>query len=509
MQPGARGVRQGPRKERGQILVLFTMVLVVIMGITALVVDLGVLRNNRQSLANAMDAGAQAGGTMMPVDGSPGRPVGAPTPADVNALITAAVERTYPGLQNPGNYTIGYKCLIGVRAGNPATFDSGDIDAFIPLDCDPSSSHGAMPTVADFTGAGPTRSIDCDPDRGDRCNVVVLTGNVTTQYSFARVLGVDRGDTGLVTSAACQGLCGELPDDSFDVVIVIDNSSSMGSLSPTSGIPPKTRIEWAKLAANELLDSLSAARGDHQVGVVKYAGNATDPDAAVELVPLSRDFAAVRAAIAPLAGNGGNTPLRQGMALGASVLTAGSRAGVTPVLIILSDGRPVPDNTSATGGRPTAAEVAAFRNAGAQVYAIAIGAGGTGSSNPDVPLMQSLSKPNDDSHFFQVINASSLPDVFGQIAVELLNPHSHLIQVYPAPFVTAVSGGSSVTITGKYFTGTERVTFGGDSASFTVNSDTSITATAPAGPSGETVHVRVITQGGSSPAVDADRYTFP
>lgn len=509
MQPGARGVRQGPRKERGQILVLFTIVLVVILGITALVVDLGLLRNNRQSLANAMDAGAQAGGTMMPVDGTSGRPVGAPTPADVEALITAAVARTYPGLQTPGNYSIGYKCLIGVRAGNPVAFDSADIDAFIPLDCDPRSSQGPLLNPSDFTGAGPTRSIDCDPFGGDRCNVVVLTGNVTTQYSFARVMGVDRGNTGQVTSAACQGLCGELPDDSFDVVLVIDNSTSMGTASPTSGTPPKTRIAWAKQAANELLDSLAAARGNHQVGVVKYAGDAPSPDAAVELAPLSPDFAAVRAAIAPLAGNGGNTPLRQGMAKGASVLTAGSRPGVTPVLIILSDGRPNPDNTSPTGGRPTAAQVSAFQASATQVYSIAIGQGGTGASNPDVPLMRSLAKPNDDSHFYQVINASGLPDVFRQITVELLNPHSHLIQVYPAPIVTAVGGGSTVTITGKYFTGAERVTFGGASASFTVDSDTSITATAPNGQSGETVHVRVSTQGGSSPAVDADRYTFP
>jgi hypothetical protein len=53
------------------------------------------------------------------------------------------------------------------------------------------------------------------------------------------------------------------------------------------------------------------------------------------------------------------------------------------------------------------------------------------------------------------------------------------------------------------------VSFGGVSAAFTVNSDTSITATAPNGPSGDTVHVRVTTQGGTSPAVDADRYTYP
>jgi von Willebrand factor type A domain/Putative Flp pilus-assembly TadE/G-like/IPT/TIG domain len=510
MQLRVHRVRQDPRNERGQILVLFTIVLVVILGVTALVIDLGVLRNNRQSLANAMDAGAQAGGTMMPVDGSPSRPVGAPSPADVNAVVTAAVARTYPGLQTPANYAITYKCLIGVMAGNPAAFDSGDIDAFIPLDCDPRSSHGgAMPNIADFTGAGPTRSMDCHPELGDKCNAIVLTGDVTTAYAFGRVVGVDSGNTGLVTSAACRGLCGELPDDSFDVVIVIDNSSSMGPSSPTSGSPPQTRIGWAKQAAHELLDSLEAAPGTQQVGLVKYAGRATDPDAAVELAPLSTDFDAVRTAIDSLQGDGGNTPLRQGMALGASVLTAGSRPGVTPVLIILSDGRPNPDNTSATGGRPTASDISDFQQSARQVYSIAIGAGGSGALNPDVPLMQSLAKPNDDSHFYQVINASGLPDVFRQIAVQLLNPKSHLIQVYPAPIVTAVGGGSNVSISGKYFTGAQSVTFGGASAAFTVNSDRSITATAPGGTSGDTVHVRVTTQGGSSPAVNADRYTYP
>jgi hypothetical protein len=365
-----------------------------------------------------------------------------------------------------------------------------------------------MLTLGDFTGAGPTRSIDCDPDLGDKCNVIVLTGNVETAYSFGRVVGVDRGNTGLVTSAACRGLCGELPNDSFDVVIVIDDSSSMGPTSPTSGSPPKTRIEWAKEAANELLDSLAGARGTHQVGAVKYSGDASSPDAAVELAPLGTDFDAVRTAIAPLVGNGGRTPLRQGMAMGASVLTAGSRPGVTPVLIILSDGRPNPDNTSATGGRPTPQQISDFRAAGGQVYSIAVGEGGSGASELDIPLMRSLAKPNDDSHFYQVV-ASGLPDVFRQIAVELLNPTSHLIQVYPAPIVSSVGGGSTVTITGKYFTGAESVTFGGASAAFTVTSDTTITATAPGGTSGDTVHVRVTTQGGSSPAVDADRYTFP
>ncbi len=203
----------------------------------------------------------------------------------------------------------------------------------------------------------------------------------------------------------------------------------------------------------------------------------------------------------------GNTPLKQGMAMGRTVLAAGARPGVQHVLVFLSDGRPNPDTTSTA--RPTSAEVAAFRAGADQVYSIAIGAGGTGANNPDLPLMRSLAKPDPADHFFHVVDSSDLPDVFQQIAVDLLKPKSHLISVYPAPIVTAVGGSRTVSISGKYFTGTTRVTFGGTNATFRVNSDTSITATAPSGPSGQTVHVRVTTQGGSSPAAPADQYQFP
>jgi len=60
-----------------------------------------------------------------------------------------------------------------------------------------------------------------------------------------------------------------------------------------------------------------------------------------------------------------------------------------------------------------------------------------------------------------------------------------------------VAGGTSVTITGTGFTGTSAVSFGGVAATFTVNTATRITATAPAHAAG-TVNVVVTTPGGTA-----------
>jgi uncharacterized repeat protein (TIGR02543 family) len=83
-----------------------------------------------------------------------------------------------------------------------------------------------------------------------------------------------------------------------------------------------------------------------------------------------------------------------------------------------------------------------------------------------------------------------------------------------APTVTAVSpssgttlGGTTVTITGTGFTGATAVNFGGTAAtSYTVVSDTEITATAPAGTG--TVDTTVTTANGTSSTSSADKYTY-
>lgn len=73
---------------------------------------------------------------------------------------------------------------------------------------------------------------------------------------------------------------------------------------------------------------------------------------------------------------------------------------------------------------------------------------------------------------------------------------------------TAGSPGTTVTITGSGFTGATAVYFGlVPAASFTVNSDSQITAVSPLG--GGAVDVTVAAAGGRSPQVAADRFTYP
>ncbi len=86
---------------------------------------------------------------------------------------------------------------------------------------------------------------------------------------------------------------------------------------------------------------------------------------------------------------------------------------------------------------------------------------------------------------------------------------------YQGPAVTGLSvsagplsGGTAVTVTGSGFTGATVVSFGATPAAFTVDSDTSISATSPAQGAG-TVHVTVTAPpNGTSPAGPADQFGY-
>lgn len=218
------------RGERGQVLVLFTLAIVFIMLSAAIVVDLGLLRNNRQTLANAFDAGVLAGGTLLPVDGCSDDQVAGTACAHRNsAAVTAITTRiqttiaeNYPGITT-SNYTITYYCLIGID-GAGAPYISRDV----PGVCNPRNALGHAAAAADFRGAGSTRYSACDPALGDKCNVVRVTGSIDTAFSFSRVVGIQSG-IAVSTSTACNGPCGQAPVVPVDLVVLIDRTASMSS----------------------------------------------------------------------------------------------------------------------------------------------------------------------------------------------------------------------------------------------------------------------------------------
>jgi IPT/TIG domain/Glycosyl hydrolase family 26 len=85
--------------------------------------------------------------------------------------------------------------------------------------------------------------------------------------------------------------------------------------------------------------------------------------------------------------------------------------------------------------------------------------------------------------------------------------------IYPKPSVTSMTPsagvpGTVVTISGSGFTGATGVSFGSAPASFTVNSNNSITATAPSGSPTSAVDVTIAGPGGASNVVAADRFSY-
>ena len=101
----------------------------------------------------------------------------------------------------------------------------------------------------------------------------------------------------------------------------------------------------------------------------------------------------------------------------------------------------------------------------------------------------------------------------GRTAIGTGNQYTYI----PVPTVTSISptagpigGGTSVIITGtgfSYANATGAVKFGAATASYTINSDTQITATAPAHAAG-TLDITVTTPGGTSATNAVDQYTY-
>ncbi len=118
----------------------------------------------------------------------------------------------------------------------------------------------------------------------------------------------------------------------------------------------------------------------------------------------------------------------------------------------------------------------------------------------------------DNDHFFCTPAGGDLKNVLRAAAAALAGG-TRLVQLYPTPIVSSVpsprSTGTTITITGKYFTEAYAVTFGGVNAgSFQVIDDSHISVVVPPGTSGSTVDVQVSTPGGTSLITGNDKFRY-
>ncbi len=366
----------GPKREQGQIIVLFALVLVVLMGFSALVIDVGVLRNANQNLWNALDAGALAGASQLPADA-----------ANAQAIALQYADDNYPaGL--PSGVTVGFRCVIGSVGGAPRLSD-------VPSVCDPGPN-------AIWTSNATISSSPCFPAEGDICNPVVLDSAATVPYNFGPAVGVTTGTTQTVLSAACKGPCGTKPSVPVDLVLLVDRTPSMDGADVANA---RSAADSVRKAYNPVEQWMafgmigpSQTAGSCLTAPAPALGTANIPSDLRRWVPIA--LSGIGAPINQSYTNSGST-LAQGIACFASgsgtvatdltdpipmatyELLNNGRSGITKGIILMTDGQP---NNSVAGGRFTAGynycqksndAATVAKNAGIEGFTIGVGLDGS------------------------------------------------------------------------------------------------------------------------------------
>ena len=384
-------------------------------------------------------------------------------------------------------------------------------------------------------------------------------------------MGVNKGSTGVVTSAACNGPCGSPPSTPVDLVVIIDRTASMSNADVQATRdaanavlqiydPAVQRVALGLLGPSGTSSTCGSPAVAVKASATGYGTNTTSDlskwipvgltgigapgyneayvDSAGNLNASSHIVAAISCFDHP---GGTGTNLATPMAMATKYLQTYGRPGVKWGIILETDGQPSygstgdPNNYTCSQANT---EATAAKSAGIEVFTIGFGLDGSNNVNcPDssgawngkkvTSLLASMAtQPSDDTlcttaengdgdHFYCEPKTSDLTTVFSAVATQFAGIRTHLVQLYPVPEVTNVSpstgthlGGQTIAVTGRYFSGATNVTFGGAAAGFTVISDTQINVATPAGTNGATSNIVVTTPGGSSPITAADQYTY-
>lgn len=215
-----RLLRRRRRDEDGAVAIMAVFLSIVVFGMGAIAIDIGMLAMERQKLHDAVDSAAHAGAYAMPGDGA----------SAINAARDIAFANDddlawdFTG-QNP---KVRLWCVVA-STGTTATVQTSQI----PSTCNPGTGPYTTSKYADLRCNTKICKIPCAPSPSTKCNTVEVVAEKEVPFGFANIFGDSEGSTGSVASAACKGSCGEETPNPMDIVVVADRTPSMGSYLPS------------------------------------------------------------------------------------------------------------------------------------------------------------------------------------------------------------------------------------------------------------------------------------
>ena len=203
------------RDEDGAVAVMAVILSVVIFGVAAIAIDIGMLAMERQKLHDTVDAAAHAGAFAMPGDGATAmkaaRDIALSNDPDLVHDFTE---------QNP---KVRLWCVVASTGGSSPAVRADQI----PSTCNPGTAPFTTAKYPDLRCNGKICKVPCAPSLTTSCNTVEVVAEKEVPFGFANIFGRSEGSTGAVASAACKGSCGQEAPNPMDVVFMADRTTSM------------------------------------------------------------------------------------------------------------------------------------------------------------------------------------------------------------------------------------------------------------------------------------------
>jgi hypothetical protein len=385
------------RDENGQSLIIVVVFLVVLLGIAALVLDVGHAYLAQRRMQASVDAAALAGADGLPT-------IGAAT----------AIADTY----GAGG------------ANSPEGVD--DVQMDVSTSC-----------IASAPGCSPA-------------NAVTVTESATIPTVFGKVLGIDSFK--VHASATACSPCGTKP---LDIMLVLDRTGSMCTTDTGADDHPEcTDMSNARSGLQAFMKFMDPTLDRVGFAVLPPAKNPNDvcpftagpyasPNDNYVLAPLSSDYTALEAAVGCVQADG-TTSYANALESAQAELVKDGRPGVQKIIVFMSDGAANTGPTSyaqdspyrATPCHQGIASSQAIQAAGTTVYSIGYDVGHDicqglnknaagkyvqGPEQPAITAEQALTDIATAGDYYPQEQAGDMAPIFTRIASDILSGTSRLV----------------------------------------------------------------------------------